>query len=110
MSEYLSVRLNKGLKKDFYAFCKKKGISVGTVIKLLAKFIVENGKPPFSVMADRSYPDDNTIVIAIRMGAQAKEKFSAACEDFGVPMSIIVRGFMDYCVTNNSIPFDIGGN
>lgn len=107
-TNYLSLRLNDKLKEDFYAFCKKKGIPVGTLIKLLAREIIENGKPPFSVMADKNYPDDNLIVISIRMDPQTKENFSAACEKFGLPMSVIIRAFMDYCITNNRIPFEIG--
>lgn len=108
MTDYLSLRLNKKLKEDFYAFCKKKGIPVGTLIKLLAKEVIQNGKAPFSVMGDRNYPDENLTVISIRMDPQTKENFSAACEEFGLPMSIVIRAFMDYCITNNSIPFEIG--
>lgn len=107
-TNYLSLRLNDRLKEDFYAFCKKKRIPVGMLIKLLAKEIIEKGEPPFSVMADKNYPDDNLIVISIRIDPQTKENFSAACDKFGLPMSVIIRAFMDYCITNNSIPFEIG--
>lgn len=105
MTDYFSLRLNKQLKEDFYKFCKNKGFTAGKAIKLFAIQFSKNGTLPFSLDADRSYTDDNLVRISIHMDANTREHFSTSCDEYGIPMSVIVRGFMDYCITNNCFPY-----
>lgn len=105
MTDYFSLRLNSQLKEDFYKFCKSKGFTAGKAIKLFAKQFSESGKIPFSLDANRSYTDDNLIRISIHMDAETRKRFSTSCDEYDIPMSIIVHGFMDYCVTNNHFPY-----
>lgn len=108
MTDYFSLRVNSKLKEDFYAYCKSKGFTAGKAIKLLARQFAKSGKIPFSLDGNRNYPDDNLIRISIHMDAETRQPFAAACEEYGLPMSIVVRGFMDYCVTNDCFPYETG--
>lgn len=108
MTDYFSLRVNSKLKEDFYAYCKSKGFTAGKAIKLLARQFAKSGKIPFSLDRNRNYPDDNLIRISIHMDAETRQHFAAACEEYGLPMSIVVRGFMDYCVTNDCFPYETG--
>lgn len=105
MTDYFSLRVNPELKEDFYKYCKSKGFTAGKAIKLFAKQFSKSGKIPFSLDGNRSYTDDNLIRISIHMDAETRQRFCASCYEYGIPMSIVVRGFMDYCVTNNRFPY-----
>lgn len=104
--DYFSLRVNPQLKEDFYNFCKSKGFTAGKAVKLLAKQFAKSGTLPFSLGSDRAYVEENSARISIHMDDETRRDFSNACEEYGLPMSIIVRGFMDYCVSNNSFPYD----
>ena len=106
MTDYFSLRINPKLKEDFYKFCKDKGFTAGRAVKLFAKQFVKSGKIPFSLDGNRTYTDNNVARLSIHMDAETRKEFAAACEEYGLPMSIVVRGFMDYCVTNNSFPYE----
>lgn len=106
MTDYFSLRVNKLLKEDFYKHCKNKGFTAGKAVKLLAKQFSKNGTIPFSLDGNRKYADDDMIRISIHMDSETREHFAAACEEYGLPMSIVVRGFMDYCVSNDCFPYD----
>ena len=105
MTDYFSLRVNPNLKEDFYGYCKRKGFTAGKAIKLLARQFAKTGKIPFSLDGNRNYPDENLTRVSIHMDAETRKNFAAACEEYGVPMSIVVRGFMDYCVTNDCFPY-----
>lgn len=105
-ADYLSLRVNAQLKDDFYNLCKREGTMAGRVIKLFAKQFSENCNMQFSPTGDRSYSDDDQIRISVFIEAENRQRFSAACEEYGLPMSSIVRSFMDDCVTNNRLPFN----
>lgn len=106
MDDEVSLRVNPQLKEDFYKFCKSRGFAIGKAIKLFARQFSKSGKLPFSLSTQRSYSDDNIMRICIRITAEAKQEFSEACEKYGLPMSMIIRGFMDYCVTNDCFPYE----
>jgi len=107
MTNMLSLRINKQLKEDFYSFCKRKGFTAGKAVTLLAKQFSKSGEIPFSLDVDgnRRYSDGNFIRVSIFLEAATREQFAAACEEYGLPMSIVVRSYMDYCVTNDSFPY-----
>ena len=110
MRDYFSLRVNAQLKEDFYTFCKSKGFTAGKAVKLLAKQFSKRGTLPFSLDSDRAYDEENLLRngtrISIHMDGETRRDFSNACEEYGLPMSIVVRGFMDYCVSNNCFPYD----
>lgn len=103
-----TVRVNPELKKDFFDCCKKKGLTGATAINFFVKRFIESGNLPFALDSDRGYAEDRTLRMAVRMDDETREKFSAACDRYGLPMSIVVRGYMDYCVTNNRFPYGLG--
>lgn len=107
MTDYFSLRVNPKLKDDFYKYVKSRGFTAGKAIKLFARQFAKNGKIPFSLDSSRSYPDDDLTRVSIHMDAETRQCFSEACEEYGLPMSIIIRGLMDYCVTNNSFPYEM---
>lgn len=106
MTDYFSLRVNPKLKEDFYDFCKSKGFTAGKAIKLLARQFAKSGKLPFSLDGNRNYADENLTRVSIHMDAETRQHFAAACDDYGLPMSIVVRGFMDYCVTHDCFPYE----
>ena len=106
MTDYFGLRINKELKEAFYEVCKSKGLTAGKAVKLFVREFSKSGKIPFSLVGNRTFPDDNLVRISIHMDADTRSAFSVACEEYGLPMSIVVRGFMDYCVQHNSFPFD----
>jgi len=106
MTDYFSLRINPQLKKDFDNYCKSKGFTAGKAIKLLAKQMSKSGIIPFSLDVSRSYPDENLIRTSIRMNAETRQHLATGCEECGVPMSIVIRSFMDYCVTHDYFPYD----
>jgi hypothetical protein len=107
MTDYFGLRINKELKESFYEVCKSKGLTAGKAIKLFAREFSKSEKMPFSLIADRTFTDNNLVRISIHMDALTRQKFSNVCEDYGLPMSVVVRGFMDYCVQKNDLPFDV---
>jgi len=108
MTDYFSLRVNAKLKEDFYNYCKGKGFTAGKALKLLARQFAKSGKIPFSLETNRNYPDDNFVRASIHMDAETRQHFADACEEYGLPMSIVVRGFMDYCVSHDAFPYVAG--
>lgn len=104
MADYLSLRVNPDLKEDFYKFCRSKGLTAGKVIKFFAKQFTKTGIIPFSLDEDRSYTDEGLVRISIHMDDDTRQGFATACSEYGLPMSVIVRGYMDFCVRNNHFP------
>jgi len=109
MSDYFAIRVNQQLKEDFYSCCKRKGFTAGMAVKLFARQFSEKGIIPFSLDANKSYPDDKLTRISIHMDAKTRQNFAAACEEQGLSMSFIVRAYMDYCVTNDCFPLQKQG-
>lgn len=110
-TDFFSLRVNLQLKEAFYDFCKSKGFTAGKAVKLFARQFAVSGVLPWGLDADRTYPDDNTTRISIHMDAETREMFANACKNYNdIAMSVVVRGFMDYCVTNNRFPYDESGS
>lgn len=107
MTEFLSLRVNPELKGDFYNFCRRKGLTAGKAVNLLARQFARDGELPFPIDADRKYPDENLTPISLRMDGETRQLFAEACERFGLPMSTVVRGFMDFCTTTDRLPCKI---
>jgi len=108
-NEYLSVRIDPKLKKDFYDFCKKSGLSVSAAVNQLAVKSVEKGSIPFTVRAVDYEVKRNgdTNRTSIRMRAELRQGFSDVCNKTGIPMSTVVKMFMLQCVANGKFPFDM---
>lgn len=103
-SNYLSLRMNKDLKDDFYGFCKSKGFTAGRALKYFSHQFVKAKKLPFSIDEETKYPEDNFVRCTIYLDHATKQAFSDACDEYGLPMSIVVRAYMNYCVVNNAFP------
>lgn len=115
-THYLSVRVNGGLKADFWSFCEGVGMSASAAISLLAKRCVSEGRIPFEVVSpenalllkarkgDNGFSDVRT---SFRMSIELREQFSNVCTStLGIPMSTVVKAFMVQCVDRGSFPFD----
>ena len=107
MAHYLSIRVNKDLKEDFNKFCKKKGFTIAKAIKLMSAQFSKNGILPFSLNDDWVYLDKNEIRVSLLTDEETKKEFLEACRKYGIPMSMIVRGFMEYCVKHNAFPYEL---
>lgn len=103
-TEYLTVRMNSGLKKEFWQFCEGTGMSASAVISLLAKKCISGGTIPFDVVSLdtfrlRNQDHSNDIRVSFRMEPALRIKFSDVCrESIGVPMSAVIKAFMWQCV------------
>ncbi|BAL01862.1 hypothetical protein OBV_p-00070 (plasmid) [Oscillibacter valericigenes Sjm18-20] len=106
-NDYLSLRVNKELKETFYEFCRLKGFTAGKAMKLFARQFSKDDVIPFPLDVNRTYKDENFVRVSIHMDYDTRMEFFAACDKYGLPMSIIVRGFMDYCVTHDSFPYTL---
>lgn len=109
-NEYFALRVNPELKEQFYALCKSKGFTAGKAVKLFARQFAQSGRLPFSMDMDRSFPNDNSARVSIHMDEDTRQLFSEACKEYGgLSMSLVMRGFMDFCVTNNCFPYSDDG-
>lgn len=107
-NEYLSVRINKKLKQDFYEFCNKSGISASAAVNQLALKCVEKGSIPFVVHVvdyDMGKKGDS-IRTSIRMKSDLREDFSKVCAKTGIPMGTVVKMFMLQCIDEGRFPFE----
>lgn len=113
MTSYFALRVSPRLKDDFYAFCKRKGLSAGTAVKMFVKSFLSVGadKLGWSLLNNDSVvygEGDNPARVSILMDAELRMAFSDACAEIGVPMSVVVRSFMFFVVKNDSFPFQDG--
>lgn len=104
--EYFSLRVNKELKEAFYDFCKRKGLAAGPVIKMFIRRFIKDTEIPFSLYSDSQFPESHLDRLNIGMDTEMRAAFSDACESIDEDMSVVVRGFMNYCVNNNCYPYD----
>jgi len=107
-NEYLSVRIEPMLKKDFYEFCNKSGISVSAAVNQLALKSIEKGSIPFTIhVIDYDLKKSGeTHRISIRMKTELRKGFSEVCAKTGIPMSTVVKIFMLQCIDKKRFPFD----
>lgn len=106
MTNYLALRVNIKLKEAFFLFCKKKGLSVSIVITMFVQHFIKNGLP-FSLLElddNMEFTEGKTTRISLCLDNDIRKDFSAACVVLGIPMSVIIRSFMFYCVSNNAFP------
>lgn len=108
-NEYLSVRIEPMLKRDFYEFCNKSGISVSAAVNQLALKSIEKGSIPFTVhVIDYDLKKNGeTHRISIRMKTELRRGFSAICAKVGIPMSTVAKIFMLQCIAKKQFPFDV---
>lgn len=107
-NEYLSVRIEPMLKKDFYEFCNKCGISASAAVNQLALKTIERGSIPFTIhVIDYDIKKNgDTKRISIRMKTELRKGFSEVCTKIGIPMSTVVKIFMLQCIDEGKFPFD----
>ena len=103
ITEYFQIRVNKKLKEGFDALCKIKGLTPSAAIRLFAKNLVNSGKLSYDFDSDRNFNDTNDVRVSFRMESGMRESFAASSEKFGVPMSVLIRGYMDACVTSGQL-------
>ena len=107
-NDYLGMRLNEKLKKEFDTFCRGIGLKSSQVIKLFVIYCIERNAIPFnSSKFDTSEDDDKYIRVSIRLSSELRQKFSDVCGKYGLPMSVFIRDFMQECVTKKALPFDL---
>lgn len=101
-----TIRVNGALKAAFSDFCKKKGLSSSFAVKRFVRQFAESGSVPFSLCDMAGDRDGGSVNMKIYMDAETRTVFAEACAAIGetVTMSHVIRGFMDYCVTNNRFP------
>ena len=102
-TEYLHIRVNKELKDSFTAVCKKKGVKSSIVIRLFAKNFNQTGKLNYDFNKDRKFNDLNDVRVSYRMESSMRESLSANSEKMGLTMSVVIRGYMDACVTSGKL-------
>lgn len=109
MSGYYSLWVNKNLKEDFNVICEARGSSTSRAVRtFMVQYIKNGGKLPYDDMMNRirKYSDEDKTKIGLRVSAELRNQFSAVCKANGDwLMSDVVRAFMDYCASNNCLPF-----
>ena len=108
MSEYLSLRVNKNLKDDFNAVCKKRGYTPSRAVRLFCINYIKDKKAPYPDMLNRirKYSDEDLERVGFRIVKAVRSDFQAICKENGEDkMSNVIRAFMDYCATNDCLPF-----
>ena len=55
----VSVRMDENLKRDFDAICNELGLSMSTVVNVLAKKMTREKRVPFEVSIDPFFSDLN---------------------------------------------------
>lgn len=110
-NEWMSLRMDEALKKDFEVFCGSIGLTVSGAVVLLANETIKQGKIPFNVLAFDEIRgvvnghDRQSKRMSVRIGDNVKKDFSEICDQIGIPMSTIVRMFMIHCVNKKTLPF-----
>jgi DNA-damage-inducible protein J len=70
----VSVRMDENLKRDFDAICNELGLSMSTVVNVLAKKMTREKRVPFEVSIDPFFSDLNMQALneSIREKEQGK--------------------------------------
>ncbi len=111
VSEYMSIRLDKTVKNEFYTFCQNCGMTVSFAVNLLVNKTVEEGKIPFEIatvnepMGAYEGGEPQMLRASIRIDKEQREKFQQVCNGVGVPMSRLVKMYMLNCIRSQKIPF-----
>jgi len=98
-TDYFQIRINKELKNKFDELCKKKGLTPSMAIRLFAKNFIKSGKLAYDFNSDRNYNDSNDVRVSFRMENSMRELFAESSKKIGLSMSVLIRGYMDACVT-----------
>lgn len=118
----LTVACNAELRQSFKQFCKVRGLSVGHVLSMLAsfaskpenashvhRFIYVESEPAIyeSTIIDEKTNTKKRSMMSASLTDTARKALYDVCEEFQIPMSVLVRKFMIYCVQHNDVPFPI---
>lgn len=105
MSDNISLRLSKELKKEFNIYCKERGLTVSTATKIFVKNFINSSFKYNQLIIDSKYHIlKNDTHINIYIDKQTKKDFYKYCHTYGLPISIVLRNFMNYCIMNNEFP------
>jgi len=105
--KYLALRVGSELKEDFQKFCKNKGYTMSKAVQIYIKYCLENGFTSYNIVETDKYDEDDTLIsVSINIDIELRQKFSDACKENDISMSILVRNFMKECAVNNKFPFD----
>jgi addiction module RelB/DinJ family antitoxin len=98
-TEYFQIRVNEELKNKFDALCKKKGLKTSMAIRIFVKNFIKSGNLAYDFNSDRNFNESNSVRVSFRMESGMRELFAVSSEKIGLPMSVLIRGYMDACVT-----------
>ena len=110
-SDILNIRIEKGLKDGFDNFCKSIGMTMSGAVKLLVNYTIDQRKIPFQVEVANSVKgvyeggklqEKST---SLRIGKEAKEEFTKACDFIGIKKSMLIKMYMLNCINNGKLPF-----
>ena len=112
-SDYMSIRIDKVLKEDFYAFCKKCGMTVSGAVNYLIRRTIREEKLPFDVSVGKDDDvygmdeggDPQILRVSIRVDKEVRNEFAKICKNIGFPMGRIIKMFMKKCVNEGKFPF-----
>lgn len=118
-TEYLSMRINGELKREFWDFCDNLHTNASALVAMLARKCVREESIPFEVISPeidfgmrygtRGKGGGNADErVSFRMDNNLRLRFSAVCEEHYVSMSVVVRAFMVQCIEKGRLPFSYG--
>lgn len=111
-NNYVSVRMDEKLKKDFEAFCEDCEMTVSGAVNLLVNHTVKKKEIPFRIMSSvtdvrGAYEggERQDVRLSVRIDKENREAFQSVCKEIGIPMGRIIKMFMTYCVKAGELPF-----
>ena len=111
-NDFVSIRLDSELKREFEAFCDSCGMTVSGAVNMLVGKVIEEHRIPFDVIGgDRKIGadeggDTQILRASIRIDKDKREEFKAECERIpGQSMSRIIKMFMVHCINMGKLPW-----
>lgn len=118
----LTIACSAELRQRFNTFCKVRGLSVGQVLSMFAvsignsqyedtihQFLYEDTEQGIleSTVVDDGENGKKRVMISANLTDEARSALYDVCTELNIPLSILVRKFMLYCVKHNNVPFSI---
>ena len=99
MNNYLTVRVSVELRTEFVRFCKSQALSPSQAIALFVQYYIRTKDATCCFINDdaQSVASDKSENLAVWLGADDKARFAELAKP---NMSILVRGYMRYCIVN----------